>query len=243
MPAQREAPNRSFLRQPRSTFAPCVVKRQRAWWKREGPTGVEHRPASRCSSKGAASSAAADTMSNMENKTTQITEAAAVVLDTVVRCTETDVNGHLNNAKFVEYLEWGREEWYESQGFGYDHLGELGAITVVVNINLDYRQSCRQGDRLRIVTSPQRRGRSSFALASGSRGPTAPLSPRESSRSSPSIRTRAAPYRCLRSSRRCSAPRTEPACYEPVGLMGVSYRALRGISPRTRHLRQSSAAR
>ena len=104
-------------------------------------------------------------MSNMENKTTQITEAAAVVLDTVVRCTETDVNGHLNNAKFVEYLEWGREEWYESQGFGYDHLGELGAITVVVNINLDYRQSCHQGDRLRIVTSPQRRGRRSFALA------------------------------------------------------------------------------
>ena len=104
-------------------------------------------------------------MSNMENKTTQITEAAAVVLDTVVRCTETDVNGHLNNAKFVEYLEWGREEWYESQGFGYDRLAELGAITVVVNINLDYRKSCHQGDRLRIVTSPQRRGRSSFALA------------------------------------------------------------------------------
>ncbi len=132
---------------------------------REGLTGVGHRPASRCSSKGASSSESADTMSNMENKTTQITEAAAVVLDTVVRCTETDVNGHLNNAKFVEYLEWGREEWYESQGFGYDRLGELGAITVVVNINLDYRQSCHQGDRLRIVTSPQRRGRSSFALA------------------------------------------------------------------------------
>jgi thioesterase-3 len=76
-----------------------------------------------------------------------------------------DVNGHLNNAKFVEYLEWGREEWYESHGFGYDHLEELRVITVVVNINLNYRQPCHQGDRLRIVTSPQRRGHSSFALA------------------------------------------------------------------------------
>jgi thioesterase-3 len=102
-------------------------------------------------------------MSSVENKTTQTTEA--VVVETVVRCTEIDVNGHLNNAKFVEYLEWGREEWYECHGFGYDRLEELGAITVVVNVNLNYRQPCHQGDRLRIVTSPQRRGRTSFALA------------------------------------------------------------------------------
>ena len=99
----------------------------------------------------------------MEDTTTQITDAVAV--ETVVRCTETDVNGHLNNAKFVEYLEWGREEWYESHGFAYDRLEELGAITVVVNIDLNYRQPCHQGDRLRIITSPQRRGRTSFALA------------------------------------------------------------------------------
>ena len=98
----------------------------------------------------------------MENPPTQITDEVA--LETVVRCTETDVNGHLNNAKFVEYLEWGREEWYESHGFAYDRLEELGAITVVVNINLNYRQPCHQGDRLRIVTSPQRRGGRSFAL-------------------------------------------------------------------------------
>ena len=88
-----------------------------------------------------------------------------VVLETVVRCTEIDVNGHVNNAKFVEYLEWGREEWYDHRGFPYDRLLGLGAITVVVNINLNLRRACRQGDRLRIVTRPQRRGRSSFALA------------------------------------------------------------------------------
>jgi thioesterase III len=86
-------------------------------------------------------------------------------VETVVRCTEIDVNGHLNNAKFVEYLEWGREEWYECHGFGHDRLEELGAITVVVNISLNYRQPCQQGDRLRIVTWPQHRGRTSFALA------------------------------------------------------------------------------
>ena len=28
----------------------------------------------------------------------------------VVRPTEVDVNGHVNNAKYVEHMEWGREE-------------------------------------------------------------------------------------------------------------------------------------
>jgi YbgC/YbaW family acyl-CoA thioester hydrolase len=87
-----------------------------------------------------------------------------VILETVVRCTEIDVNGHLNNARYVEYLEWGREEWYDRQGFPYDRLLALGAITVVVNLNLNFRQPCRQGDRLRVVTWPQRRGRTSFAF-------------------------------------------------------------------------------
>ncbi len=87
-----------------------------------------------------------------------------IILETVVRCTEIDVNGHVNNGKYVEYLEWGREEWYERHGFTWDRLREQGAITVVVNINLNLRQPCHQGDRLRIITWPDRRGRTSFVL-------------------------------------------------------------------------------
>jgi acyl-CoA thioesterase FadM len=52
-------------------------------------------------------------MSNGDIPTTQIGVSEGdevVVLETVVRCTEIDVNGHVNNAKYVEYLEWGREE-------------------------------------------------------------------------------------------------------------------------------------
>jgi thioesterase III len=87
------------------------------------------------------------------------------VLETVVRCTEIDVNGHVNNARYVEYLEWGREAWYEAHGFPYARLLALGAVTVVANLNLNLRRPCHQGDRLRIVTRPERRGGSSFALA------------------------------------------------------------------------------
>ena len=88
-----------------------------------------------------------------------------VVLEAVVRCTEIDVNGHLNNAKYVEYLEWGREEWYDRQGLAYDRLRQLGAVTVVVNLNVNLRRPCHQGEVLKILTRPERRGRTSFALA------------------------------------------------------------------------------
>src|SRR3954452_5999185 len=85
-------------------------------------------------------------------------------LEIIVRPTEIDVNGHVNNAKYVEYLEWGREEWYERNGLPYERLLELGAVTVTVNLNLNFRKECRQGEVLIILTRPERLGRTSFAL-------------------------------------------------------------------------------
>jgi len=85
-------------------------------------------------------------------------------LEILVRPTEIDVNGHVNNAKFVEYLEWGREEWYEHNGLPYDRLEALGAVTVTVNVNLNYRRECRQGERLTIITRPVKLGRTSFTI-------------------------------------------------------------------------------
>ena len=67
-------------------------------------------------------------------------------LEIVVRPTEVDVNGHVNNAKYVEYMEWGREEWYEQHGLPYERLFSLGAVTVTVNLNLNFRRECRQGE-------------------------------------------------------------------------------------------------
>ena len=49
-----------------------------------------------------------------------------VSLEIVVRSTEIDVNGHVNNAKYLEYLEWGREEWYERSGLSYETFLALG---------------------------------------------------------------------------------------------------------------------
>jgi YbgC/YbaW family acyl-CoA thioester hydrolase len=85
-------------------------------------------------------------------------------IEIVVRPTEIDVNGHVNNAKYVEYLEWGREEWYERNGLPHERLFELGAVTVAVNLNLNFRKECRQGELLLVLTRPERLGRTSFTL-------------------------------------------------------------------------------
>ncbi len=85
-------------------------------------------------------------------------------LHIVVRPTEIDVNRHVNNAKYAEYLEWGREDWYEKNGLPYDRLLELGAVTVTVNLNLNYRRECHQGEALVISTRPERLGHTSFAV-------------------------------------------------------------------------------
>jgi YbgC/YbaW family acyl-CoA thioester hydrolase len=85
-------------------------------------------------------------------------------IELVVRCTEIDINGHVNNAKYVEYLEWGREDWYEGLGFTHAHLLTLGVLTVTVNLNVNYRRECRQGERLFVTTRSAELGNSSFVV-------------------------------------------------------------------------------
>lgn len=85
-------------------------------------------------------------------------------LNIIVRPTEIDVNGHVNNAKYLEYLEWGREEWYEAIDMHYDRFKQMGLQTVTVNININYRKECRQGERLTIITRPYSIGNTSYVL-------------------------------------------------------------------------------
>jgi thioesterase-3 len=40
----------------------------------------------------------------------------------------------------------------------------MGIQTVTVNININYRQECRQGDQLKVTTVSAKAGRSSYVL-------------------------------------------------------------------------------
>lgn len=82
-----------------------------------------------------------------------------------VRSTEIDQLGHVNNAKYLEYLEWGREHWYETHNLPFERFEQMGLGSVTVNININYRKEVRQGEHLTIVTRPERKGRSSYVIA------------------------------------------------------------------------------
>lgn len=81
-----------------------------------------------------------------------------------VRPTEIDVMGHVNNAKYLEYMEWGREDWYNRSQLPFDVFTEMGIGTVTVHIDINYRKEALLGEKLRIFTRPLRKGRSSFVL-------------------------------------------------------------------------------
>ncbi|GMA61745.1 acyl-CoA thioesterase [Alicyclobacillus fastidiosus] len=85
-------------------------------------------------------------------------------ITTPVRCTEIDVNGHVNNAKYLEYYEWGREDWYEQHNLPYETLRDAGVVTVVARAEVDYRHPAKQNDQLTITTWVMQVGRKSFRM-------------------------------------------------------------------------------
>lgn len=88
-------------------------------------------------------------------------------IERVVTASDLDELGHVNNARYLNFLEAGRMDWYARvnlipsteatyQTSGFD--------TVVVNINIDFNRECLLGERLVIETRPERLGRKSLAL-------------------------------------------------------------------------------
>lgn len=86
-------------------------------------------------------------------------------LEIEVSADHIDELGHVNNARFLEYFERGRIDWYNCCGGFPDPKRRSRLGTVVVNINVNFRRECFRGDRLRVVTGPHSRGRKSYVLA------------------------------------------------------------------------------
>lgn len=82
-----------------------------------------------------------------------------------VRSTELDALRHVNNAKYLEYLEWGRFEWVKQAGVPIDSFGRGPLSTVIVNVNINYRREATMGERLVVRTWLAAIGRSSFRIA------------------------------------------------------------------------------
>ncbi len=66
-----------------------------------------------------------------------------------VRGYHLDVYQHVNNARYLEFLEEARWAWLERLG-SFEWMNEKQLAFVVVNININYRRPARMGDLLQI---------------------------------------------------------------------------------------------
>jgi acyl-CoA thioester hydrolase len=71
-----------------------------------------------------------------------------------VRSYECDAYGHVNNAVYLHYLEYGRIEFLHAIGFDYDRLKASGYGLFVREINIRYVTPAVPGEVLRIETEP-----------------------------------------------------------------------------------------
>ena len=71
-----------------------------------------------------------------------------------VRSYECDVNGHVNNATYLNYLEVARTAFLCETGIGYRELRERGFGLVVVRVCIEFRGEARMEDELVVVTEP-----------------------------------------------------------------------------------------
>jgi acyl-CoA thioester hydrolase len=72
----------------------------------------------------------------------------------IVRSYECDVNGHVNNAIYLNYLEAARVEFLRAGGITYRELRERGFGLMVARLCIDFKDEARMDDPLIIVTEP-----------------------------------------------------------------------------------------
>ncbi|MGD9897623.1 MAG: acyl-CoA thioesterase [Calditrichaceae bacterium] len=78
-----------------------------------------------------------------------------------VRSYECDMYGHVNNATFLNYLEYGRVELLDKLGYSLDSLKAEGFLLPIIKIEIEYKQQVILGDHLTISVEWESRGRSS----------------------------------------------------------------------------------
>ena len=85
-------------------------------------------------------------------------------IDLCVQDDEIDALGHVNNARFLEYFEHGRMDWYNRCDPALNNPAGQSLGTVIVNIDVNFRRECFSGEQLSIVTRADSRGRTSYVL-------------------------------------------------------------------------------
>lgn len=86
------------------------------------------------------------------------------VFELTVRSTDVDIIGHVNNAKYLEYMEWARFDWISAAGFPMEELQRRQILPVVVNININYRRELKMLEQVKIISKLTYVGEKRFVI-------------------------------------------------------------------------------
>ncbi len=75
-----------------------------------------------------------------------------------VRTYECDSYGHVNNANYLNYLEYGRMSFLQQIGFDYDGILKEGFFLYISHIDIRYKASAVFGDTLTVESYPAKMG-------------------------------------------------------------------------------------
>jgi len=82
-----------------------------------------------------------------------------------VRSYELDSFGHVNNAVYLQYLEYARSEYLLQVGISFNDFKLWNAMPYVVRAEIEYKHSSRYDDELEITGWVSSWGKSSFVLS------------------------------------------------------------------------------
>lgn len=85
-------------------------------------------------------------------------------LDLVVRDYECDLQGIVNNATYLNYLEHTRHEFLKSAGIDFAEMHQKGINLVVVRSEVDYKFSLTNGDKFYVTLKMAQEGRIRFVF-------------------------------------------------------------------------------
>ncbi len=84
-----------------------------------------------------------------------------------VRDYECDMEGIVNNAVYLNYLEHARHEFLKTVGIDFAELTRRGINPVVIRTEVDYKISLRSGDHFRIGVNVERISKLRIAFVQG----------------------------------------------------------------------------
>ena len=82
-----------------------------------------------------------------------------------VRTYECDSYGHVNNANYLNYLEFARYEFLRDVGFDYKAMIQAGYGVYVARVEIDYKKPAVADDDLLIKSWPVKKGAVSGVIA------------------------------------------------------------------------------